>query len=115
MLMQWIGMAVQAGEISIPDAMDIMLEPDLTVAVQKYRRKFQMRQRMQQQQEQMAAQQEQALREEELAIQQEQLAFQRENSPVQLQGLKNKANLDKTLITSRTKLNDAKLKLLNSK
>lgn len=113
MLMQWIGFAVQAGELSISDALEIMSEPDLSVAMRKYKRKHMMRQKMQMQQEQAQMQAEQQQAQDELALQQEQLQFQRENSPRQLQAMKDATNLKKTAMTGRVKLNSQKLDLLS--
>lgn len=111
-LNNWLGIAVQAGELSIADAMEIMLEPDLTVAVRKYKRRHTLRQAKVDRQEQMQFQADQQMQQAQLE-QQGQLQQGTWNNQLQLQGMKNQGNMAKTLATSRTKLNSEKLKLLS--
>jgi hypothetical protein len=111
-LNNWLGIAVQSGELSVADAIDILMEPDLTIAVRKYKRKHALRQAMLQQQEQQQFQAEQQMQQAQLA-QQGQLQQGNWQNQLELQGMKNQANLQKTLASSRTKLNSEKLRLLN--
>lgn len=112
-LVQWLTAAVQSDPQFLTDAMEIMLEPDITVATRKYQRKTRLRQRIQQLQAQQQAQAEQ-----EAAQAQQQHEQQLRGAELQseqaLQDKKDKTNLQKTLITGRTKLNNAKLDLLKS-
>jgi hypothetical protein len=112
MFQQLIMMAVQTGELPISDAMSILMEVDLTVAIRKYQRRFALRQMLMNQQEQEMAAQEQQMQQAQLE-QQAQLQQGGWNNQLQLQGMKNQGNMQKTLATSRTKINSEKLKLLS--
>jgi hypothetical protein len=107
-----IMVAVQTGELSPSDAMDILLEPDLTVAVRKYRRKSALRQAKISQQEQMQAQMDQMLQAQQIE-QQGQLQQGNWAHQERLQDKKNQGNLMKTAMTGRVKLNSEKLRLLS--
>ena len=112
-LEQIIMSAVQTGELLALDALQILLERDVSVAVRRYTRKVTLRQMetaKQQQQEMLLQQQAQ----EQQAQQAEQmLEFQRENSPAMLQDKKDATNLKKTAMTGRVKLQSQKMDLLN--
>jgi hypothetical protein len=111
MLQSLIMTAVQTGELPVSDAMSILLETDFTVAVRKYQRKFQLRQILLAQQEQAQAEQEQNLQMQQMQLQNQQAQGNWQNQ-LQLQQMKNKANREKTLVTSRTKLRGQQLDLL---
>jgi hypothetical protein len=112
MVQQLIMTAVQSGELPISDALSILMEPDLSVAIRKFQRKHALRQILLQQQEAQMAEQEQMMTQAQL---QQQMATAQGgwNNQLQLQQMKNQANLQKTLATSRTKLSSEKLRLLN--
>jgi hypothetical protein len=114
-LEEMISLAVQNGELPIADALGVILEQDMTVAVRKLQRKLLNRQRFQYQQEQQHAEQDQANQEQMMALQQQQLQFQMQNSPLQLQAMKNEGNLKKTIATGRVKLRGQQLDLLRGK
>jgi hypothetical protein len=111
---QLLSLAVQADPTLIVDALEIMLEPDTSVAVTKFKRKMISRQKLQ-------ALQEQAAQEEQMAMQQEQMAAQQEAgqqqamTQLQLQQMKEEGKVKNTLIGSRTKLQQAKMDLLRPK
>lgn len=107
-----IMVAVQTGELPVSDALSLLLEPDLTVSVRKFQRKFALRQAKINQQEQMQAQMDQMLQARQI---EQQAAAQEGNMQLQrdLQGMKGDNNLKKTIITSRTKLQGQKLDLLS--
>ena len=107
-----IMMAVQTGEMPLTDALQVLLENDLTVAVRKLTRRFAMRQMQQAQQEQQQAQMDQQLQ---MAQMQQQGQSQQDmlQNQRQLQAMKGQNNMQKTLATSRTKLQTEKLRLLS--
>lgn len=113
-LQDMIMIALQTGELPISDAMDIMLEPDTTVAIRKFKRRYQLRQMFLNQQEQMASQQEQEMQMQQMQLQNQQ-AQGNWNNQLQLQQMKNQGNITKTLLTGRVKLADKKLSLLGGK
>jgi hypothetical protein len=113
-LQDMIMIALQSGELPISDAMDIMLEPDTTVAVRKFRRRYQLRQMFLSQQEAQAAQQEQQMQEQQMMLQNQQAQGNWQNQ-LQLQQMKNQGNITKTLLTGRVKLADKKLSLLGGR
>lgn len=108
-----IMLAVQTGELNIGDAISILMEPDISVAIRKYQRKFAMRQMMQAQQEQQQSQMDQQ-------VQMAQMAQQGQNqqallqNQLQLQQLKGQNNLQKAALTGRVKLRSQQMSLLNS-
>jgi hypothetical protein len=110
-LMQWLGFAVQSDPGFLPDAMEIMMEPDITVATRKYQRKSKLRARIlaqqAQQQQEAEAQAADAQRQFEATQQQ-----QGQQGLLELQQLKDKGGLSKTLATGRTKLHTEKIKAL---
>lgn len=107
-----IYLQVSQGDLqALIDVMNIRLEPDTRVAVRKLQRLATNRQKLQMAMQQEQAQQEQAAQERELQAQQanQQVGI---DGQLALQGEKNKGNLQKTLVTSRTKLNSEKLRML---
>lgn len=113
----YLGMYVQGAngnpEILL-DALSIAMEPDLKVAVRKFTRKVLTRKMIEAKQQDQQAQQEQQMQAQaEQAQAQSQQAML--ESQMELQNMKNAGNKEKTLITSRTKLNQTKLDLLKSK
>jgi hypothetical protein len=110
-LIHWLNLAVQSDPNFLADGMAIMLEPDTTVAVRRFQRKFALRQMMLNKQEQQAAEQEQMSMQEQMALQ-AQMQQGGWNNQLQLQQMKNQGNIQKTLATSRTKLTSEKLRLL---
>ena len=112
MLEQIIFTAMQSGELTPADCLNILLEPDLTVAVRKYTRKVAMRQMQASQQEERMAQMEQQMQQMQMQ-QQGQLQQGNWNNQLQLQSMKNQANLQKTALTGRVKLRGQKMDLLS--
>src|SRR5690606_28840772 len=110
-LTQWVGMAIQSGELPLSDALAIMLEPDQTVAVRKFIRKYTMRQMFLNQQQQQQAQMEQQMQQQQLAAQMQQQQGNWQNAMQQIE-LKNQNQLEKTALTGRVKLQDRKLQRL---
>ncbi len=104
--------AVQSQQIEFQDALAILIEPDIKVAVRSFQRKVALRKRLQMQQEQQQAQADQQNQQQQLQLEQQRLQ-QESQLPLDLQQMKNQGNLQKTLVTSRTKLNESKLNLLN--
>jgi hypothetical protein len=112
MLEQILFAAMQTGELLPADVLNILLEPDLTVAVRKYTRKVTMRQMQASQQEERMAQMEQQMKQ--MQMQQQTQTQQGNNQTMlQIQQMKDAAGLKKTLIGSRTKLQGQKLDLLS--
>lgn len=111
MMQEMVMMALQSKELPLSDALAIMLEPDTTVAVRKFQRKYALRQIMASQQEQQAAQQEQQMAQMQMQ-QQQQVQQGTWQNQLELQQMKNKGNMNKTLATGRVKLQDKKLDLL---
>ena len=111
-LEQILMIAVQSGEMTAADALDILIEPDDTVAITKFKRKYSKRQAYMNLQEQAQAEREAQLQEQQMQMQG---MIQQGNwqNQLQLQGMKNQNNMAKTLATSRTKLNAEKLRLLS--
>ena len=112
MLEQIIFAAMQSGELTPADCLNILLEPDLTVAVRKYTRKVAMRQMQASRQEERMAAMEQQMQQMQMQ-QQGQLQQGNWNNQLQLQKMKNDANLSKTSLTGRVKMNSEKLRLLS--
>lgn len=110
-LINMLNIIVQSDPAFAPDAMDILLETDTTVAIRKYQRKAALRQLFLNQQEQQQAAQEQELAQQQMMMQQRGLELQGQQQ-VQLQQMKNQGNLQKTLVTGRVKLQGQKLDLL---
>lgn len=95
----------------LADVLAIRIEPDTKVAIRKFQRMVNLRIKAQQQQAAAQQQQDQAMQQHQAAM--EQVNTENEQQiPLKLQQMKNSGNLDKTLVTSRTKLNSEKLKLL---
>lgn len=111
-VVQLVMTAVQTGELPISDALNILMEPDLTVAIRKFQRKYALRQAFMNKQEQAMSQQEQQLQMQQMMLQNQQ-AQTNQQTQLQLQAMKGKNNMDKTLATSRTKLASEKLRLLS--
>jgi len=105
-------LAVQNGEISVVDAIDIIMEPDVTNATLRLRRKLLNHKLLALEQEEMMNQREMQMQQ---AQMQQQGAIQQGNwqTQLELQNMKNKSAMQKTLATGRVKLQDSKLKLLS--
>jgi hypothetical protein len=110
-LEQMLMIAVQSDPEMLDDALDIMMEPDTTVALRKFKRKRALRKMMLQQQEQAQMQAEQEFQQQQLE-QQGQLQQGNWQNLKDIQQMKGDNNLQKTRVTSRTKLNSEKLRLL---
>src|SRR5690606_2677117 len=93
-LEQIVMLAVQTGELPITDALAILLENDLTIAVRKFSRKYAMRQMMQAQQEQQQAQIDQQLQAQQIASQNQQAEGNRDLQ-LQLMQMKNRGSLER--------------------
>jgi len=108
---QFVMTAVQADPTLLPDALDLLMDRDLKSAVRRLQKKFQLRKAIEMQaaraeeerQQQFQAQMQQA---EQQAQQQAQMG------EMDLQKLKNDANTQRAIISSRTKLQSEKLKAL---
>lgn len=110
-LEQLVGMAVQAQQMSFVDAMAILTEPDIRVAIRKMQRKEILRQMLQAKNAQ-AEQEQQAAFEQKLQAADMQKQQQVNQTQVGLQKLKDEGQLTRVLATGRTKLNEKKLDLL---
>jgi hypothetical protein len=110
-LEEMLMIAVQSDPEFIDDALDILIEPDTTVAITRFKRRRAIRKKI-------LALQEQAMQEEQAAMQQEQMAMQQgmsqEQAQLQLmiQQMKEQGKLKNTLAGSRTKLQQERIKLL---
>jgi len=106
-----VTLAVQSGTMEIQDALAILMEPDLKIAVRKLMRKAALRKMMEAQQAQAEQQQEAALQEKMKAadMQNQQMLMQNQQ---QLQAQKNQGNMQKTLATGQVKLSTEKIKAL---
>lgn len=110
-LEQIIMIAVQSDPEFIDDALRILVEPDVRVALRRFQRTRALRKIYQ-------AQQEQAQQEQEMALQARMQDLQAQNvdkqlgTQVQLQQMKNDNGMAKTLATGRVKLSEQKLKSL---
>ena len=111
-LEQLVMLAVQTGEMPLSDALQVLLENDLTVAVRKFTRRHAMRQMQAAQQEERMAQMEQQMQQMQMQ-QQGQLQQGNWQNQLQLQQMKGQDNLRKTAMTGRVKLNSEKLRLLS--
>jgi DNA integrity scanning protein DisA with diadenylate cyclase activity len=96
----------------LPDALAVVMEPDLKQAVRKLQRKFAFRKYLETQQAQ-AQQERDTQLQQQLAEADAQRAAQERDNALALQGLKNEGNLAKTLATSKTKLAEQKIKALS--
>jgi hypothetical protein len=111
MVQQLVMTAVQTGELPISDALSILIETDLTVAIRKFQRKYALRQIMMNQQEQQMSQQEQQMQMQQMELQNQQAQGNWQNQ-LQLQQLKNQGNIQKTALTGRVKLRSQQVDLL---
>lgn len=113
-LEEMLMIAVQSDPTMIDDALEIMLEPDTTVAVTKFKRKRLQRKRLEMLREQ-------AMNEEQMAMQEQQMQAQAEQSDAQIQGqlelqnMKNQGSMDKTKATGRIKLAGQRLDMFRPK
>jgi hypothetical protein len=113
-LEEMLMVVVQSDPEFVDDALDILVEPDTSVALIKFRRKRAMRKKL-------LALQDQAIREEEMAMQQDQIAAQQaagqqqQQTQLQITDMKERGKVKNTLIGSRTKLQQAKMDLLRPK
>ncbi len=106
-----VQLALQSQQVTLEDALAILLEPDTKVAVRRFNRKMALRRVMDAKQQQAQADQDQQLQQQQEQAQMQQAQMVQQGQQ-QLQEQKNAGNREKTLITSRTKLNTAKLDLL---
>jgi len=102
-------MTVQSDPTFIDDALAIMMEQDTSVAVRKFQRRRGLRKALEEQQAQAAQQQEQELQMKMKALEQQQ-AQQQMQAQMQDTQMKNEGQNQRALISSRTKLNDSKIK-----
>lgn len=112
MLEQIVFASLQSKELLPVDCLNILIEPDLTVAIRKYTRKVAMRQMQQSQQEERMAAMEQQLEEQRLMLQNQQTQGGW-NNQLQLQQMKNQGSLQRDMMKGRVKLNSEKLRLLS--
>lgn len=111
-LEQIVMLAVQTGDMPVSDALAVLLENDLTIAVKKFSRRYAMRQMMMNQQEQQQAQADQMIQMQQMQ-QQGQMQQGNNQLQLQLQAMKNQANLQKTKLTGAVKLRGQKMDLLS--
>lgn len=108
-----VQVALQSQQVTLQDALAILLEPDIKVAVRRFTRQMKMRQvldaRQQEADQQAQMQQQQA--EQQAQAQQAQMMQQNQ---LQLQQMKGQNNIEKAALTGRVKLNEKKLDLLKS-
>ncbi len=107
-----VQVGLQSQQVTLEDALSILMEVDTKIAIRKFQRKMALRKMLEAKQQQAQAQQEQqmAQQEQEAQAQNQQMMTQ---SQAQLQEMKNQANLQKTAMSGRVKLNEKKLDLLN--
>ncbi len=108
---QLIMLTVQADPTFIDDAIPILLETDIDVAVRKFQRRRALKAIYQQQQAEQEQQQQEAL-EAKLAALDTQRAQQQMGGNLALQESKNRGSMEKTLVGSRTKMQEGKMKLI---
>lgn len=107
----FVSLAVQGGQLSITDALAIMVEPDTRVAIRKLQRKTLLKEMLQMQQAQ-AEQQQQADLEERLAALEAEQQDRAMQGQVVLQDMKNKGAQQRSDTQGRVKLSSDKIKLL---
>jgi hypothetical protein len=110
-LIEWLGLAVQSDPSFLKHAVAIMLEPDNTVAIRKFQRLYAEQEMKQEQMAQQQAEQQMQMQQQQMMLQSQQAQGGWQNQ-LQLQGMKNQSNKEKTLISSRTKLQSQKIGLL---
>lgn len=108
---QLVMIALQADPSFIDDAIAILLETDIDVAVRKMQRRRAIKAVIQQKMAEQEAQRDRQL-EERIQAMETQRQEQQNAADQQLQDSKNKTNRENTLISSRTKLREAGLGLL---
>lgn len=113
-LEQIVMAAIQSGSLELVDALDILLEPDTRAAVRKLKRKMAIRKTMEMQQQQAEQQHEQQMQQQQ-AQSQSQNTQQQLMSAEELQGQKEAAQTQRTMLTGRVKLNEKKLDLMYGK
>jgi hypothetical protein len=103
-----LNLAVQSDPSFIDDALDILIDSDLTSAVRKFKKKRALRKMYQEQQQQMMEQRQQTV-----DAQVKELENQNQQQQIQgnlmLQDKKNEANIQKTAMTGQTKLTSQQL------
>jgi hypothetical protein len=110
-LEELVMIAVQSDPSLIDMAIDVLLEPDTTVAITRFKRARTQQKKLQMLQEQAAQEQQMAMQQEQMAMQQEEMQAQR-MLPLELQKIKNAGNMNKTLAAGRVKLAGQKLNLM---
>jgi hypothetical protein len=110
-LEELITLAVQAQQMTVVDALEILTEPDTRVAIRKLQRKEAIRQMLAAKNQQAEQQQEAALQLK-LQEQETQRAQDQLRGQAGLQKLKDEGQLTRVLATGRTKLNEKKIDLL---
>lgn len=106
-----VQLAIQSQQVSLEDALAILMEPDTKVAIRRFTRKMALKRVLDAKQQEADANQQQQLQAQQEQAQMKQVQATQQ-AQQQLQQQKNDGNREKTLITSRTKLNQAKLDLL---
>lgn len=104
-----VEVAMQSGLIEPDDALDILIEQDTTVAVRKFKRIYRLKKIYRDQQEQQQAEAEQ-MAQQQMSQQQIAAMMAGYQNQLQLQQMKNKGNLQKTMVTGKVKLNSEKLR-----
>ncbi len=109
-----INLAVQSQQMTVVDALGVLSEPDTKVAIRKLQRKEVIRQML-------AAKQQQAQEERDAQLQERLRAADSQDKQMELQGMgqlqqqKEQGQMNRTLVTGRTKLQEKKLDLLGGK
>jgi hypothetical protein len=104
-----VNLAVQSQQVSLEDALAILMEPDTKSAVRRFQRKMALRKMYDSAQEQQMQEQEAAAQEQQMAMQQ-QMSQEQLQTQLMLQNNKAKNNLDKTRLTGRVKLAAEKMR-----
>ncbi len=103
-----LNIAIQSDPSFVDDALDILIDSDLTSAVRKFKKKRALRKMYQEQQQQMMAEREQMI-----DAQVKEMEMQKGQQQIQgnlmLQDKKNEGNLQKTAMTGQTKLTSQQL------
>lgn len=106
-----VNLAVQSQQMTVVDALGVLTEPDIKVAIRKLQRKEIIRQKMAAQQQQQQMQQEQAMNQQQIQGRQQEKQMEVQGEQ-QVQAQKDQGQLTRTLVTGRTRLQEKKLDLL---
>lgn len=112
-LEQIIMLAVQTGELPVSDALQILLEKDVSVAARRFQRKYALRQMEAARQQQQEMQMQQQMQQQQLAAQDEMQNRLLQHQQI-IENSGNETQLKKAALVSRQKLRSQQLDLLNT-